>query len=1267
MTLTALDRRGSRRPGLRVRLLAAGLASALGTAGLGGLVGPAGADWSPQDPTDPATPTTVTADALPTVQIDGVVWSQAIGGDVVYAGGDFENARPAGSGVEANVPRANLVAYDVATGEMTDFAPTFNQQIRAVAVAGDRLYVGGEFTSVDGEPRGRLAAFDLTTGDLVEGFAPQVNGAVQALTVTDDAVYVGGAFGGVGNQDRGNLAAFDLDGELLAWAPTVGGGAVTAITANPDGSSVAVGGTFLTVNGDPGQDDVPGAAEPGDGLALLDATTGAARPLPAGLHVYNGNGEADADGGITSLAADSEAFYGAGYTFSSIDAGTIEGVFAVSWDDGSLKWVADCHGDSYSVHPQGDLVYAANHSHYCENIGGVTQGAGGVGDYPYYRAVAFGKQATGTVTWEPDGRRYYNFEGQPAPSLQTWFPSINVGTFTGQSQGSWSVTGNEDYVVMGGEFTRVNGQEQQGLVRFARADLAPKQEGPTLFADAYPLKVASTEPRKVRISWASNRDIDNGYLEYRLSRRLPGATAATLVHSRRVRANFWNPLGMTFTDAGVTPGDYEYRLQARDAGGLTANSPWTPVTVSSSGAESDYLEAVHGDEPTHWWRFGEPAGSADPGADSVGFNPLTVGTGVARGTSGAVPSDSTNLGATFTGVGAASLATSTVQDSPPDQMTVEAWFRTTSTAGGRIVGRDTAGARGAKVDRLLYLDAAGHVSFGVKPNATLATLASPATYNDGGWHHAAGVLSPAGMQLYVDGELSGANPDVTVGEHLALGYWRVGGGSAVAGLPGDLAGSIDEVAVYKRALAPAEIAEHVAAAGHGTATPNVAPTASFTQSTTALAAAFTSTSTDTDGTIGSYLWQFGDGTTASEASPSHVYANAGTYEVTLTVIDDDGGQSTVTASVSVTDPTNAAPTAAFALLAPLEVGLRPRFDASTSTDADGTVTGWSWDFGNGRTSTQAAGRGDYRTSGPGTYLVTLTVTDNDGAMHKVARNVTVSEAAVPVLSAPVNAPPTPSFQASPRGLTVDFTSTATDTDGTIDTYLWQFGDGTTAREANPSHAYADAGTYEVALTVTDDAGAQGTTTGTVTVTGPNQPPRASFQASSRGLTVDFMSTSTDPDGTISNVTWSFGDGRVATGTAARHAYAKAGRYSVGMTVTDDGGTSQSTTRVVTVNRAVSRTSLTVSKRVRQGRPVRLAMTVRPALALPVTGTVRVFDKGRAIRTLRLVGAKPGPRTLRVALRGMSVGTHRLRVVYSGSTTVSGSTSGVVVVRVVRRR
>ncbi|WP_159081295.1 PKD domain-containing protein [Nocardioides sediminis] len=983
--------------------------------------GPASADWAPRDPNDPKTPVTVTADALPTTQINGVVWSQAMRGDIVYAGGNFDEARPAGAAEGTGVLRDNLVAYDVTTGEMTDFDPSFDQQVRAVAVDGDRLYVGGEFSTVDGQPRGRLAAFDLTTGELVDGFAPQVNGSVQAIAVGSNGnIYVGGGFGGVGNQTRGNLAAFDAAGNLLDWAPRVTGGGVNALAVSPDGSRVAVGGMFMEVNDDPGQDNDPTAAEPGDGMALLDAVTGAALPMEAGNLIYAGNGEDDADGAITTLAADDDAFYGAGYTFSTIKAGTIEGVFAVNWD-GTLKWVADCHGDSYSVHPQDGAVYTANHAHYCENIGGVTQGAGGVGDYPYYRAVAFGKEATGTATWEPDNRRYFNFEGQPSPSQLTWYPSINAGSFTGQSQGPWSVTGNDEYIVMAGEFTRVNGQAQQGLTRFAVSDLVQEGRGPTLFNASYPIQATSTEPGKVRISWHSNEDMDNEYLEYRLSRRAVGAEGSNLVHSRFVEADFWNPLGMTYTDE-VAPGSYEYRLQARDPSGLTANSPWTPVTVTGQGEDSEYLEAVHTDEPTHWWRFAEEDGDATvKAADSVGFNPMTVGAGVVRGTQGAVHTDATNLGASLTGA-ADSVATSDVQDSPPDLFTLEAWFRTTSTTGGRIVGRDNVGGFRTKADRHLYLDEAGHVAFGVKPDAEMSTIASSGSYNDGAWHHAAGVLSPDGMQLYVDGVLQGTLADVTVGEHLAIGYWRVGG--TAAGIPGSFVGDVDEVAVYKRALSAAELTAHVEAAGEPA--PNAAPTASVAVSgVNALTATFDgSASNDPDGAVQSYRWSFGDGTSAKSDTPvmTHTYENAGTYTVSLTVLDNlKRSSAPATVQVTVIDPTNVAPTAAFTAT---EAGLRPRFDGSASADPDGTIKSYAWDFGNGRTSTSQSPRGDYRMTGPGTYLVTLTVTDNDGATHTVKKNVTISETAEPVL---VDLPPDPTTPPTPPPTTSPTTPTTTPT------------------------------------------------------------------------------------------------------------------------------------------------------------------------------------------------------------------------------------------------
>ncbi|WP_036554423.1 PKD domain-containing protein [Nocardioides insulae] len=1065
------------------KLAAVPLAVTLAVAGLGIANGPASADWSPEDPADPGSPVTVTADALPTVQIgDGVVWSQAVRGNIVYAGGEFATAQDPGGAEET---RANMLAYDITTGLMTDFAPTFNGPVNAVAVSpdGTRLYVGGNFTQVNGQAHNRLAAFDLPSGVLVNANI-QISGNVQALAVTDDLVYIGGGFGSVGNQTRGNLAAVNENLELQPWAPiaNLGGGGVESLAVKPDGTRIAVGGSFLKAIGEP---DV---AEPGDGLALFDQN-GVAQPLPAGENLYNGNGDGDADGSIAALAADDDGFYGVGWTYSSIDAGTVEGTFAVNWD-GTTQWVADCHGDSYSVFPSDEQVYVAGHSHYCENMGGVTQGTGGVGSYPYYRGVAYSKATTGTATWEPDQGRYYNFEGLPTPSLLTWYPSINAGTFTGQDQGAWSVTGTDDYVVMGGEFSRVNNADHRGLVRFARSSLAEAEldeglaEGPSKFAASYPLQVHSTEPGIVRVGWATNDDIDNAYLRYRLQRRVPGGNSELLDEWDR-RADFWNPLGMTYTDTDVDEGAaYEYRIQARDPGGLTANSAWTPVTVAASGAVSAYTEAVHGDEPTHWWRFGEAAGSADPVADWVSSDSLTAGAGVTRGTQGAIGDDAANVGATFSG-SATGVATTTGEDkSPPDLFTLEAWFRTTSTTGGRIVGRDNGSTRSVRGDRVLYIDGAGKVGFGVKPNATMATLSSPGGFNDGAWHHVAGVLSGDGMKLYVDGELAGQNGDVTVGEHLAVGFWRVGGSSTTTGVASGFTGDIDEVALYKHALSGAQITEHAEAAGE--VAPNQAPTAAIAVPTVkGLAATFNGAgSKDLDGNVARYVWSFGDGETLTTTTPtaSHTYLNGGTYEVGLVVVDNAQRASAQTVrSVQVVDPTNKAPKADFAAT----VETRPRLDASTaSTDSDGTIVSWLWDFGNGEDSTSSRPRPDFA---PLTKnRVKLTVTDNDGATGTIVRDVTVSADGALVLSAPVlpppaNRKPVAAFGLARSGFKVTLTSRASDPDGKVASVRWSFGDGASATGNKVTHSYTRAGTFQVRMTVTDDKGATATRTQTLKI------------------------------------------------------------------------------------------------------------------------------------------------------------------------------------------
>ncbi len=257
-------------------------------------------------------------------------------------------------------------------------------------------------------------------------------------------------------------------------------------------------------------------------------------------------------------------------------------------------------------------------------------------------------------------------------------------------------------------------------------------------------------------------------------------------------------------------------------------------------------------------------------------------------------------------------------------------------------------------------------------------------------------------------------------------------------------------------------------------------------------------SSDPDGTIESYSWDFGDGGHASGKTPSHTYSHAGEYTVTLTVTDDEGETGEVAHQVSVAD---APPLASFTVGTASPTATQPvSFDASGSSDPDGTITGYSWDFGDGTTGSGAKPSHTY--SHAGEYTVTLTVTDDEGETGEVAHQVSVADA-----------PPLASFTvgtASPTATQpVPFdASGSSDPDGTIESYSWDFGDGTTGSGAKPSHTYSHAGEYTVTLTVTDDEGETGEVAHQVSVA--DAPPLASFTVGTASPTATRRSPSTPP-------------------------------------------------------------------------------------------------------------------------------------------------------------
>ncbi len=233
-------------------------------------------------------------------------------------------------------------------------------------------------------------------------------------------------------------------------------------------------------------------------------------------------------------------------------------------------------------------------------------------------------------------------------------------------------------------------------------------------------------------------------------------------------------------------------------------------------------------------------------------------------------------------------------------------------------------------------------------------------------------------------------------------------------------------------------------------------------------------SSDPDGTIVSYVWDFGDGATGTGAQPTHAYAAAGVYTVSLTVTDDGEASRTCTTAATITEP-NVPPVCAAGGPYSGTTGVAITFDGTGSSDPDGTIVSYVWDFGDGATGTGAQPTHAYAAAGD--YTVSLTVTDDDDAVSSCSTTASVTEGPNQDPICDADGP-----YAGTVGVAITFDGTdSSDPDGTIVSYVWDFGDGATATGAQPTHAYAAEGTFSVSLTVTDDDGAAATCTTEATI------------------------------------------------------------------------------------------------------------------------------------------------------------------------------------------
>jgi len=342
---------------------------------------------------------------------------------------------------------------------------------------------------------------------------------------------------------------------------------------------------------------------------------------------------------------------------------------------------------------------------------------------------------------------------------------------------------------------------------------------------------------------------------------------------------------------------------------------------------------------------------------------------------------------------------------------------------------------------------------------------------------------------------------------------------------------------------------------------NLPPFAAFSTSTNNCAGSpvsFVNESTTSQGYITTWVWTFGDGnsvtvTTLGNPNVTHIYTSSGTFLVTLAVEASDGCTSTISHNITV----NAAPVPNFYSTTANCEGVPVQFTDLTQLNGGGALTNWYWDFGDPGSgvlnySTQQNPQHSYLAQG--TYAVTQIVTNIHSCSDTIVKSVTVEDGPVADFTADMVC----------LGNATQFTDASSTTLGSIISWSWDFGDGSTgSTQQNPTHVYSAIGIYTVSLTVINSSGCIHDTSHMVMVL---DIPDAMFawDGGCKNSATYFTDQSTVVIGSISEWLWDFGDGVTATVQNPEHTYANAGMYSVKLVVTNTSGCQDSITLPIVI-------------------------------------------------------------------------------------------------------
>ncbi len=935
--------------------------------------------------------------------------------------------------------------------------PVMDGAIKSIVQIGNKMVAVGTFTRVRQSPNGpdivrnRMFAFDATTGVIDAGFNPNLGGAANSIDTDGTYLYVGGSFGSVGgNTAIRRLVKLTATGAVVAGMPVPNGGVNEVVVR---GNRLFVGGSFTSLG-----------TTARSRFAVIDSTTGAA--LGANLPLagtYNGGGtnilrmDVSGDGSKVVIVGNFASVGGQPRDQIAVINAAANGSTSVS------AWNTDRYGHTFNN-------CAAVFNTFMRDVDIAPDGS-------YFVVTTTGAFAGGyPANTLCDTAARWSFGPEAAGQQPAW------ATYTGgDTTYGVAVTGAAVYV--------------GGHMRWEDNPFQGDQAGP----GAAPREgIAALDPvNGMPLRWnpGRSRGVGAEALYATPAGLWVGSDTTTFAGQARYRLAFL-PLAGGYTLASHTeptlPNDIFVAQRSGGAGALTR--------VNAAGA------ALPSDDAGPGW-------SADAGLVSGG-NTADWGSGVAF--------DSTVPTTTPSGVFATERWGNQSWDLPiPNGQTVAVrlyfanQYGGTSQPGQRVFDVAIEGTTVLPSFDIIVAAGADHRGtmrqFTVTSDGTIDIDLSAIVENP--LINAIEIVDPnaapdgpgALLRVGVDG--NGAPTGTSAAANTAIDWSQLRGAMLVGGTLyyGQTDGNF-----YARTFNPATAAvgaprtinlfddpdtgERIpfAIAGlsgmvYDPATHRIYYTVAgnaslfyryFTLDSEKVGAVTfmaNSAGVDFSQTAGLTLasGRLIYGSTADGALRTVAFAG-GQVTGTPTVVSADGSWRYREMFVNPTSapPPNQTPTAAFTVTCTARVC---SFDGSGSSDPDGTVTGYTWTFGDAGNGTGVSPSHTY--AGDGTYTVTLTVTDNAGASASTSQQVRVTT--------PPNQPPTAAFTPTCSGLTCSVNASASsDPDGTITGYAWSFGDAATGTGQTASHTYPASGSYTITLTVTDNGGATASTSRQVSVTEP---------------------------------------------------------------------------------------------------------------------------------------------------------------------------------------